>query len=237
MSLKQRRAILVASLKETVPAMKRRVEDAKASGMGLRRRADLLWLLLVQSAATHGNSRGWAGLCADSNAMASIAYSVLAPLRWHARRSQLLKALKQGKVRMPAVKAKRLASNVTLIARRGGVRAATKSMLALQGQESKLKFIREFEGIGEKYGRNIWMDIYDPSFRNCIAVDDRVKKIAGALGFKRKGLRYADYERFFVSIAADAALEPWELDRLLYYYTDHFLYVIRGKPRAPQSVA
>ena len=79
------------------------------------------------------------------------------------------------------------------------------------------------------------MDIYDPSFRDAIAVDERVKKVARALTFT--GPRYHDYESFFVSVAHDAKLEPWELDRLLYNFTDHFLSAIQDGAVTQPSVA
>ena len=56
-------------------------------------------------------------------------------------------------------------------------------MLALPSREEKLAFARSFDGIGEKNGRDIWMEIHDPAFRDAIAVDVRVKEIAEASTF------------------------------------------------------
>ncbi len=218
--------------------MKARLQDLKANGNALRKRTDLLWLLLLQSAATHGNSRGWTGLCEHPHAMASIAYSKLVSLHGNTRTSRLSSALQLGKVRMARIKAGRLSRNVAKIdSEYGGLKKATKHMLSIKSREEKLRFVKCFEGIGEKYGRNIWMDIYDPSFRDCIAVDDRIMKIACGLELDVDNFKYKDYERFFVSLAKDAGIEPWELDRLLYSYNEHFLYVIQGSLAAPISVA
>jgi hypothetical protein len=68
-----------------------------------------------------------------------------------------------------------------------------------------------FMGSGDKYARNIWMDVYDEDFRNAIAVDERIKAVTRALGFAFK--RYRDHEAFYCSVATEAGLEPWELDR------------------------
>jgi hypothetical protein len=125
---------------------------------------------------------------------------------------------------MQTLKAPQLAANIARIKELGGVEQATKRMLSLPTREEKFQFMRSFDGIGEKYGRNVWMDIYDPSFRSSIAVDERLKKVARALGFTGKGYKQA--EAFYCAIAADAGLEPWELDRLLYRFTDHFLGVV-----------
>lgn len=91
----------------------------------------------------------------------------------------------------------------------------------------------QFHGIGKKYGRNVWMDIYDPDFRKTIAIDQRLKKIAQRLGFT--GNRYSEAEAFYCAIARDADLEPWELDRLLYNYTDHFLKMVGDDDFVRQS--
>jgi len=37
---------------------------------------------------------------------------------------------------------------------------------------------------------------------------------------------YGQAESFYCAIAKDAGLEPWELDRLLYNFTDYFLDII-----------
>jgi hypothetical protein len=125
---------------------------------------------------------------------------------------------------MQTVKAPRLAANLARIAEMGGVELATRRMLGLSTFKEKLRFLRSFDGIGEKYGRNIWMDIYDPDFRNTVAVDERLKKVARAIGFTGTG--YQQSVAFYCSIARDAELEPWELDRLLYNFTDYFLGVV-----------
>jgi hypothetical protein len=59
-----------------------------------------------------------------------------------------------------------------------------------------------------------------------VAIDQRLKKVALALGFSGRG--YHALESFFCDIARDAELEPWELDRLLYNFNDHFLARLIG---------
>ena len=227
-----RRERLVSALRNMPGHMRLRLEELKAEGEQLRKRPDLLWYLLLQSAATQGNSRGWAGLCGDPATLSSVAYAVLAPLSPSAREERLLDALRRAKVRMQTSKASRLAANVARIADLGGVEEATRRMLALPTPDAKLRFMRSFAGIGEKYGRNVWMDIYDSAFRNTVAVDERLKKIARALGYTGTG--YPQAEALFCAIASDADLEPWELDRVLYNFTDHFLGIIeRSEAEGP----
>ena len=106
----------------------------------------------------------------------------------------------------------------------GGVESATRKMLTLSGRKAKFDFVTSFHGIAAKYGRNIWMDLADPDFVSCIAVDERVKAIAEALGIS--STRYATVEAYFVECAREANLTPWEVDRLMYNFNSYFLAVI-----------
>jgi hypothetical protein len=103
----------------------------------------------------------------------------------------------------------------------GGIRAANRQAIAAAGREAKLAFMLQFDGIGEKYARNIWMDVYHPDFHDAIAIDERVKKVTKALG--RPFTAYEDHERFYQELASDAGLQPWELDRLLYHFNNEIL--------------
>lgn len=228
MSQQLKRSRLVTALRTLPLEIKERLKLLKTDGNLLRKRPDLIWYLLLQSTATHGNSRGWNGLRGNQKNFESVAYAQLAYRNVADREKIILAALRTANVRMPTIKAPRLAANVSLIAKLGGVEQATQLMLSLSTRDEKYRFARSFSGIGEKYGRNIWMDIYDPAFRDTVAIDDRLKKIAVALGFT--GKRYSDTEAFFCMIATDAELEPWELDRLLYNFKDHFLAAIDLTP-------
>jgi hypothetical protein len=93
--------------------------------------------------------------------------------------------------------------------------------LAQNGREGKVAFMQRFHGIGHKYARNIWMDVYHPDFRNAIAVDERIQRISESLGYLFKN--NAEHERFYQEIAKEVGLEGWEGDRLLYNHRDEFL--------------
>jgi thermostable 8-oxoguanine DNA glycosylase len=133
--------------------------------------------------------------------------------------------LRKAKVRMPAQKAAWLAANFASIEKAGGVKAVTRKALGLATREQKYRFMDAFEGIGPKYARNVWMDIYDPLFRNAVAIDERIKSITGALGYSFR--TYDEHENFYREIAREVQLEPWEVDRLLYQFRDDFLAAIR----------
>jgi hypothetical protein len=226
LTLASRRSKLLASLRALPEPMKQRLSDLKKHATQLRQRSDLLWFELVQAAATLGNSRGWENLRDDAETLASISYSTLRPLTHEEREARVLAAFRKAKVRMQTLKAPQLAANFLRIEELGGVEQATQTMLSLRTRLEKFAFIKSFEGVGEKYARDIWMDVYDHSFRDAVAIDARVKSVSDAIGFVGTG--YESYESFFVSIANDANLEPWELDRLLYNFRDHFLKAIES---------
>jgi hypothetical protein len=222
----QRRSALLATLKALTPEMKALLRQRKLEGNRLRRREDLVWHLLLQSFATMGNSRGWEGLFGTPGLAAQVSYSSLR--RWPpaARRLRIEMVLRKAKVRMAAKKAEWLASNFQFIENAGGVKAITRHALSLTTREAKYQFMDAFEGIGPKYARNVWMDIYDPLFRDAVAIDERIKSISAALGYSFR--TYDEHERFYQQLARDVLLEPWELDRLLYGFKNYFLAVVES---------
>ena len=77
-------------------------------------------------------------------------------------------------------------------------------------------FWKSFSGIGDKYARNIMMDVYDPRFRNgYFAIDRRITGLLPVLGYDGHH-RYEAQEAFLNSLASRIGIESWELDRLLY---------------------
>ena len=94
--------------------------------------------------------------------------------------------------------------------------ASIRATLAPMDAEAAIAFWKAFLGIGDKYARNIMMDIYDHRFRNeRFAIDSRIKALLPGLGYRGRNL-YVAQEMFLSSLASDVAIEGWELDRLLY---------------------
>jgi hypothetical protein len=222
----RRRSALVLALTRLTPDMIAYLHERKTVGRRLRQRDDLVWHLLLQSFATMGNSRGWPGLFETPGLAEQVSFSSLRRCPASGRRLRLEMVLRKAKVRMAARKAEWLAVNFQSIEKAGGVRVVTRHALSLGTREAKYRFMDEFKGIGPKYARNVWMDIYDPLFRDAVAIDERIKSITTALGYSFK--TYDEHEAFYRQIAQDARLEPWEMDRLLYRFKDHFLIAIDG---------
>lgn len=146
------------------------------------------------------------------------ALSDLSPLN---RYETLEVTLRKAKVRMPAKKAGWLIRDYEIVCNMGGLLAAKEALMSQPGTEAKIKFLKLFVGIGEKYARNIMMDVYHPDFRETIALDVRLTSILKVMGLSFKD--YDEQEAFFLGIAHEAGLNGWELDRLIFNYRDEIL--------------
>lgn len=180
---------------------------------------------MLGSFATMGNSRGYAGLFGNKELVSSSRFDAVVSVPPASRKAYLENILRRAKVRMASKKAEWLVANIDMITAKGGLESARQCALGLVGREAKLKFMTSFRGFGDKYGRNVWMVQYDPDFRDAIAVDERIKRVTEALGYSFR--TYGEHEAFYCQIAADAGLEAWEVDRLLYWFRDHFVSSIR----------
>jgi hypothetical protein len=226
MAGESKRQRLLGALRHLTPDMKETLRKRKEEGLEQRDRSDFIWHSLLQSFATMGNARGWDGLVGNKSNYNLITFEALSGLNSVERLERLDKVLRASKVRMPGKKAAWLGLNHEMIVEIGGPQEARRQALAQNGREGKVAFMQRFHGIGDKYARNIWMDVYHPDFRNAIAVDERIKRITEALGYSFKS--YAEHERFYQEIAREANLEGWEVDRLLYNHQGEFLAIIGG---------
>lgn len=195
------------------------LEALKADYVNLRRE-DFLWHFLLQSFATMGRSSGWHGLIGNKANYDRVTFEALDRLTPDARETTLKSVCREAKVRMPDRKAAFLLGCFERINMLGGPLAARDKLLALPGRDAKIRFLKQFPGIGPKYARNIMMDVYHEDFRDSIAVDARIKSILSALGLSLGS--YTEEEEFFLGVARSAGLNGWELDRLMYHFKDEF---------------
>lgn len=144
-----------------------------------------------------------------------------------ARKMVIFAALEQAKVpRMREEKAQDLSENYEKVKLLGGPKKATADMLSLTGKKEKQAWIRKFDGVGEKYSNDIWMDIYDPDFHDAIALDTRVKNFAATLGFNVKSRKL---EAELLEFAKRCGLTGWELDRLIYNFGSLILSTLNAR--------
>lgn len=202
-----------------------KLTELKAEHVGLERE-DFIWHYLLQALSTMGSSRGWHGLIHTPANYARVTYEALLPLSEAERVEQADGAFRDAKMRMPTRKARWTAANVERVRALGGLAAARQALLEAPGAAGKIAFLKQFDGIGEKYGRNIMMDVHHPDFRDTIAIDVRIKNVLAALGITLS--EYEHDEQFLLGVAKDAGLSGWELDRILYNFTADVLAGLSG---------
>lgn len=218
---------LVKFLTNLPSNMREKLEKLKEEGSEQAKRSDFLWFILLQSFSTMGNSRGWHGLIGTEDNYNRISYDyVISKVDKSKRLTHFDMVLRDAKVRMPTKKAEWLVSNLNRIEACGGIINVNKIAFSKKGRVEKIKFAKEFDGIGNKYARNIWMDIYDKDFYESIAIDERIKNISEALDIKLNG--YEDHEKFYLDLASKINLQGWELDRLMYNFNTEILKAMNG---------
>ena len=211
---------LIAALMNVSDEMRMKLNELRQVGAQLVAREDIVWHILLQSMSGMGNNRGYYGLILNLANYQRVMWESLTGKTPDQRRNHLRQVLRDAACRMPDQKAAWLSINYERIKVMGGLNSARDKMYRLSGQQEKLNFIRQFAGIGEKYGRNIWMDLCDPDFTDSIAIDIRIGHILSALEIDQTDYRNA--ERALIEIAHESGLTGWELDRLLFHFLDHF---------------
>lgn len=131
---------------------------------------------------------------------------------------------RDAKIRMPGIKAGFILRCFDQITERGGLEAVKAELFSIRGRDGKIKYLREFRGIGPKYARNMMMDVYQEDFRESIAIDSRIQSISNALGVAFNN--YADHEDFYLDVAHLADMNGWELDRLMFNFHEKVLKAI-----------
>jgi hypothetical protein len=171
--------------------------------------ADWPWNGLVLSAATRGGSARW-----DRNVKPryerELSWAVIEGVTDGERRQRF-----ETVGRFWRRTAKWLEVVYQHILDKGGP-PSIRATLASMDADAVIAFWRAFLDIGDKYARNMMMDVYDRRFRDGrFAVDSRIKALLPGLGYQGRNL-YVAQEGFLNALASDVAIEGWELDRLLY---------------------
>ena len=195
------------------------LESLKAQNSELKR-GDFLWHFLLQSFATLGGVSGWDGLMGDQNNYREMSYNRLQNLSPKKRVGHAAAVFEVAKVRYPNQKAKNIIACFDRIESLGGLRKAKKTLLNQSGRTGKIKFLKSFAGIGDKYARNIMMDVYHEDFRDSIAIDSRIQAISDQWELEFDS--YQEHEDFYLEVAKLANLNGWELDRLMFRFQNVF---------------
>ena len=149
---------------------------------------DFIWEALLVSSFTWGSVRG-AQLVHDRKLHSCVTYAAWEKRRPSEREKILGNALREAKVRRYAIKTGYLAENFARIKADGGPAGVKRDLISCRGTEAKIKFLKTFRSIGDKYAWNLMMDVYHPDFRDTIALDVRVNKFVTALQLTFHGYR------------------------------------------------
>lgn len=219
------RSRLVTTARAVSVREESRLNELKRNGQRTLRRPDFLWHTLVDNASTLGSSRGHEGLIKTPENYRRVEYSTVVRVPRGRLEAHLSEALLAGKVRMPRQKARSLARCLDLIEALGGAAPARKAALSMPGTDAKIAFMRLFPGVGPKYARNSWMNVYHEDFRSTIAIDSRIQSISDALGVRFR--TYEEHEAFYREVARDAGMDAWDLDRIMYRFQGELLSAVR----------
>ena len=225
----ENRQILIEALSHLRPEWKDKLDSLRQIAQQLQAREDLVWHMIVQSLAGMGNNRGYFNLIENPINYRKISWLTVSSLSDADLVHELSGALSIAKVRMPEKKAEWLCVNYRKIQNMGGLVETRRKMDMLGGYEAKLLFFKQFKGIDEKYGRNIWMDLYDKDFRNSIAIDTRILKICELVGIRTQN--YSQAEIALLDIAKEANREGWEVDRLLFHFREEFVALLNTREK------
>lgn len=206
-----------------------RVEETlqylKEQGRQWWKRVDIIWFEIVLSLSTQGGSFGSQLVVnndgqIDEHRYGSVAFRTLEQVDPDHRNSYLESRL-YGNVRWPSKKAGALESNFERIKENhGDPQGAKEAFKQKDGPEEKIKFLKQFDLIGDKYARNIPMDLCLAEFHDFIAIDSRIKGIIKETEYPFEKREYNDFEHFLQSLASELDMNPWELDRTLYNFED-----------------
>lgn len=200
---------------------KSKLDELKSNYDDLKR-DDFLWHYLLQSFSTMGNSRGWYGLIGNRDNYNQLKFEVIDKIKDSKKRLNHIKTICwQAKIRMPDRKAEFIDGCYLRIIDLGGMIPAKETLLKKAGRNNKIQFLKGFSGIGDKYARNIMMDVYHEDFRDSIAIDSRIKNILKSWNYQI--IDYKETEQFLLQIAKDSNLNGWELDRLMYNFENEFI--------------
>lgn len=212
----------VETVLETTDA-KERIEEQKQIAETRRERSDTLWFELVLSMSTWQGSSG-SDLATEEEYYSQVKYDKILQMPENERVQHLKEVLLDAGVNMQDKKSRYISSHVTRIESMGGLEEAQEEFESRDGKDEKMEFLKQFRGIGDKYARNIGMDLFHPDFRGTVALDTRIRNVTDELDVDSDS--YEQEEEFYVSVANRLGITPWELDRILYRYTDEVIQEI-----------
>lgn len=212
-------AAFIEILRDILDGDRDRLTAQFEAGAQLRRQAGWAWYVFVQSYGTNGGVRSWdaflaeggadliswdplfAGTPGDADAAAArldaLSHRFLAPRRASRTRPALLATLR----RFHAV---------------GGPDVVARTWMGHKRTETVLGWLKTFPMIGDKYARNMCMDVSHPLILDHIALDHRIHALCDLVEGAPARIPYRSREGWLRGIAGGLGINGWYLDRLLF---------------------
>jgi len=196
-----------------------RLDAQFISATRLRAQEGWTWYVLAQSYATNGGVKTWDAFAAQGGGdliqwdalfgdcpndveaaatrLEALSHRFLAPRRAGRTRPALLATFR----RFHAV---------------GGPEVIARTWMGHNRTETLLGWLKTFPMIGDKYSRNMCMDVAHPLVLNHVALDHRLNALCDRVEGAPPATPYGPREAWLLGLAAELGVNGWHLDRLLF---------------------
>ena len=210
------RADLISILRTRWQARRAELETQYVNDQQLAHHPDWPWSGFVVSFATNGGSKRFEQRIAPR--IAAFAWERVVRMTLEERKAAAID-LANPRRRHIVVSAFEACFQRFFVA--GGPPTIRREYLTFNSADGRIRYFKSFQGIGNKYARNMAMDVCDPLVSDSFALDSRLRNIARVVLQPMPG--YQATEAWLRDVAAEVGIRPWYLDRLMYRDYDFIL--------------
>ena len=212
-------ARFIEILREFLEDDRDRLTGLFEAGARLRRQDGWAWYVFVQSYGTNGGVRAWDAFLAQGGADL-ISWDALfagapddadaAAARLEALSHRFLSPRRASRTRPALLATFRRFHTV------GGPGVVARTWMGHNRTETVLGWLKTFPMIGDKYARNMCMDVSHPLILDLIALDHRIHALCDLVEGAPPYAPYRLREGWLRGIAGTLGVDCWHLDRLLF---------------------
>jgi len=192
-------AAFIEILRDILDGDRARLTAQFEAGARLRERDGWAWDVFVQSYATNGGVRVWEGFLKEGGARL---------VRWDALLGEAPAEVDAAAARLEALSHRFHAV--------GGPDRMARTWNGHTQPETLLRWLKTFPMIGDKYARNMCMDVSHPLILDHIALDHRIHALCDLVEGAPARIPYQRREGWLRGIAGALGINGWYLDRLLF---------------------
>ncbi|MGA1798684.1 hypothetical protein VH567_07875 [Sphingomonas sp. 4RDLI-65] len=185
------------------------LKSLKVEAIAFGEQEDWPWIGFVMSCATYGGSKNW-----SNNVEPRISLFEWAAVNALSDDERQALFLTVPNPRFLTRTANNLEKIYQSIKNDGGPKVVRERFASLQSAEALIAALKTYPGIGDKYARNMPMDVYHPLVQTHFAFDHRlnavIQTVIGGLP------PYEVREAMMGRVATEIGIDAWDLDRVLY---------------------